>query len=179
VLRTLGIVLLASILVPLAGCDLSTNTDYDTNADFTSLKTYAWAPLEHKEISGLMNQRIVQAIDEQLQAKGLSQTKSDPDVYVTYHGDDNERVVLDTTHYGYHYGPGWYWGGGGIATSTTQVRTYREGTLIVDIYNAAEKQLIWRGTVTGTISENPQQVAKTISKGVQKLFKKYPPKKKS
>jgi len=66
-----------------------------------------------------------------------------------------------------------------MSTSTTHVRTYRQGTLIVDMYKADQKQLIWRGTVTGTISDNPQQVAKDIPKGIQKLFKKYPPEKKS
>jgi hypothetical protein len=83
--------------------------------------------------------------------------------------------VVDTTHYGYGYGAGWYWRGyGGISSSTSRVRTYKEGTLIVDIYRAAEKELIWRGTVTGTVSENPQK-EKNINKGVAKVFKKFPP----
>ena len=108
--------------------------------------------------------------------KGMKMVESDPDVYVTYHGDDNEQVVVDTTHYGYGYGGGWYWGGyGGMGTSTSRVRTYKEGTLIVDIYKAAEKELIWRGTVTGTVSENPKENEKKINKGVAKVFKKYPP----
>lgn len=173
-LRHTALVAVSFLLILQAGCDFSTTADYDRNAAFNNLKTYAWAQQEHGEISDLMHRRIVQAIDEQLQAKGLTQTSSDPDVYVTYYGDDNERVVLDTTHHGYGYGPGWYWGGG-LSTSTTQVRTYREGTLVVDLYKAAEKQLIWRGTVTGTISDNPQKVARAISKGVEKLFKRYPP----
>ena len=125
-----------------------------------------------------MHKRIIQAVDEQLQAKGFSQTQSDPDINVTYHGDDNEKIVIDTINYGYRYGPRWHHRGG-ISTSTAQVRTYKQGTLIVDIYSASEKQLIWRGTVTGTISDNSQKNAKSISKGVEKLFKEYPPKKKS
>ena len=63
--------------------------------------------------------------------------ESDPDVYVTYHGDDNERTVIDTTHYGYGYGPGWFWGGyRGVSSSTSRVRTYTEVTLIVYIFKA-------------------------------------------
>jgi len=177
-LRTIQVVFLSLLLVSFVGCDFSTSVDYDMDADFAGLKTYAWAEQEHAEISELMQRRIVQAVDEQLQAKGFSQADSNPDVYVTYHGDDNEQYVLDTTNYGYGFGPSWYWGGG-MSTSTTQVRSYREGTLIVDMYSAAQKQLIWRGTVTATLDDNPQQVAKDISKGVQKLFKKYPPQKKS
>ena len=157
-------------------CDLKTSVDYDRTADFSEIKTYAWAGREHPEVTDIVHKRVLAAIDSQLELKGMKIVDSDPDVYVTYHGDDNERVVVDTTHYGYGYGRGWYWGGyGGIRTSTSRVRTYKEGTLIVDIYKAAEKELIWRGTVTGTVSENPKENEKKINKGVAKVFKKYPP----
>jgi hypothetical protein len=78
---------------------------------------------------------------------------------------------------GYGYGPGWGWGGGGMGmgSSTTTVRTYEEGTIIVDIYRADDKQLVWRGTVTGTISDDPKKNEKNIVKGIAKLFEKYPP----
>jgi len=175
--RILKILLLAFSVLGLllaAGCEFSTSVDYDQNADFSSFKTYAWSEQKHPEVSELVHKRIVQAVEVELQAKGLSQAESAPDLYVTYHGDDNEVMVLDTTHYGYRYGPGWYWGGG-VGAYSTQVHTYKEGTLIIDIYKAAEKEMIWRGTVTGTISDNPQKNAKTIHKGVKKIFKKFPP----
>jgi len=65
-------------LMTLVGCDLSTTADYDQDTDFTSLKTYTWAEDDHPEISDLMHRRIIEVIDEQLQAKGFSQTESDP-----------------------------------------------------------------------------------------------------
>jgi hypothetical protein len=163
-------------LLLLIGCDLKTSVDYDRNADFSVVKTYAWAGRQHPEVSDITHKKIVSAVDAQLSLKGLKQVQSDPDVFLTYHGDDNERTVVDTTHYGYGYGAGWYWGGyRGMSSSTSRVRTYTEGTLIVDIYRAAEKELIWRGTVTGTVSENPQKNEKNINKGVAKVFKKFPP----
>ena len=63
----------------------------------------------------------------------------------------------------------------GMSTSTSRVRTYTEGTLVVDIYRADKKELVWRGVVTATLDENPRKVEKKINKGVAKLFKKYPP----
>jgi hypothetical protein len=68
------------------------------------------------------------------------------------------------------------WGRSPLTAS--QVRTRKEGTLVIDIYNTAEKMLIWRGTVTGTISEDQRENAKKIGKGVEKVFDKYPPKEK-
>ncbi len=168
------------LLVPflfVLGCDLKTGIDYDREADFSQISTFGWTGKQHPEINDLVHNRIVGALRSQLEAKGLSEVESDPEVFVTYYGDDNERTVIDTNNFGYGYGPGWGWGGGGMGmgSSTTTVRTYKEGTIIVDMYRAEDKQLVWRGTVTGTISDNPQKNEKNIVKGIAKLFEKYPP----
>ena len=85
-------------------------------------------------------------------------------------------MALDTTSFGYGYGPGWYWGGmGGMGTSTTQVRTYTVGTLIVDIWDIKAKQLIWRGIASDSLSDNPQKNQEKAAKALAKIFEKYPP----
>jgi hypothetical protein len=158
------------------GCDLETSVDYDHAADFSGIQTYAWSGEQPAEVNDLVHKRIINAIDDQLRIKGLTQVESDPDVYIIYHGGRSEKVVVDTTHHGYRYGTGWRWRRyGGTGTSTSTVRRYKEGTLIVDIYKAAEKELIWRGTVTGTVENDPDEKEKKINKGVAKLFEKYPP----
>jgi hypothetical protein len=164
------------------GCSSrSVNFDYDRSADFSSFKTYAWhdGELSIKEEDPLGHQRIMDAVDRQMSAKGFSKVSSNPDVYVTYNGEDNEQVRMDTTHMGYDYGPDWYWGGGfgmDMGTSTTQVRTYLEGTLVVDIWDANKKQLVWRGVGSDIVSDNPESNAKKIDKMVADMFKRYPPK---
>jgi hypothetical protein len=165
-------------------CDLKTTVDYDRTADFSAVKTYAWAGREHPEINDLDHRRVISAVDSQLSQKGLQLVESNPDVYVTYFTDDDEQVVVDTTHTGYGYGPDMYWdpywgGGMGMGSSTSRVHTYTKGTLVVDLYSADEKQLVWRGAVTATVSEDPKKVEKQINKGVAKLFEKYPPAEKS
>jgi len=158
------------------GCDPDTTVDYDHAADFSSFKTYAWAGEQPPEVNDITHKRVINAIDDQLGIKGLTRVDSDPDIYILYHGGHSERVVVDTTHHGYGYGAGWRWRGyGGMGTSTSTVRRYKEGTLIVDLYKAAEKELIWRGTVTGTVENDPKKKEKKINKGVAKLFEKYPP----
>jgi len=178
IIGTTSLLLLAVALLFTAGCDLTANADWDQNVDFSAIKTYQWAGQKPNALSDLAHKRIVAAVDEQLQAKGLSQTQSGPDVYIIYYGDSDKKVMVNTDSYGYGYGPGWYWGGGGMRGSTTTVSTYQVGTLVIDMYSTAKKELIWRGTVSGTISDNPQKNAKLIQKAVEKVFKKYPPKKK-
>ena len=53
----------------------------------------------------------------------------------------------------------------------------RPGTVGVDMYDAAKKELVWRGSATKTIDPgaNPQKRQSNIKKGAAKLFKKYPP----
>ncbi len=174
--RKVFLLLLVPFLFTL-GCDLATSVDYDREADFSQVSTFGLTGERNPEVNDLVHNRIVNALRSQLEAKGLREVDSNPDVFVTYYGDDNERTVIDTMNTGYGYGPGWGWGGGGMGmgSSTTTVRTYKEGTIVVDIYGAGSKQLVWRGTVTGTISDDPKKNEKNINKGIAKLFEKYPP----
>ena len=52
--------------------------------------------------------------------------------------------------------------------------TENRGTLVVDLSN--NKQLIWRGVASDTLSDKPDKNAHKIEKAVEKLFKSYPPK---
>jgi hypothetical protein len=163
------------------GCSSrSVNFDYDRSADFASYETYAWHEGEQsiQEEDPLGHQRVMDAVDQQMSAKGLSKVDSSPDVYVTYNAEDNEQIRMDTTYMDYGYGDDWYWDDGmgmGMGSSTTQVRTYNQGTLVVDIWDAEKKQLVWRGVGTDTVSANPESNAKKINKVVADMFKRYPP----
>ena len=48
-----------------------------------------------------------------------------------------------------------------------------KGTLIVDVWNAAEKSLMWRGTSTDTLSDKPEKNEKKINKGMKKMFEEF------
>jgi Putative metallopeptidase/Domain of unknown function (DUF4136) len=53
------------------------------------------------------------------------------------------------------------------------VRQYRDGTLIIDLIDAATKQMVWRGTTTDSF--DPGAEAKTVSKAIEKTLAEYPP----
>jgi len=65
---------------------------------------------------------------------------------------------------------------GGMATATSS--TISVGTLVLDIYDPAVKQLVWTGRATKTLdpSKDPQKIQKNIDKAMAKLLKNYPPK---
>jgi hypothetical protein len=65
--------------------------------------------------------------------------------------------------------------GGMGGTSTTTVDEYTVGTLVVDIFDAKSKQLVYRGTATDELSNKPEKNAKKLAKASDKLFKDFPP----
>ena len=111
-------------------------------------------------------------------SKGLRKGTSKPDVYVAYYGAHAERVSINPTHSGYgsRYGYGYYghWGGT-MGGSTTSVSRYTVGSLVVDMWNAGSKQLMWRGTAEDTVSENPSKNEDKVVRAVNRMFLEFPP----
>lgn len=139
-------------------------TDSDPAAPFATYKTYAWTPGTAADVS-LTEQRIHDGVNAQLQGKGMTQVDSNPNVFVATHVTTHAvpQVIADG------FGP---WGfGGGMAT----VQTYTEGLLIVDLYDATTKKMVWRGVATATVSSKPEKNAQKIDKSLMKLFARYPP----
>lgn len=147
------------------------NVDFDDQADFSKYRSYAYQPGVAVP-NPLMDERIVNAIAEQLSLKGFTKAEENPDVYVTYHASGKQEVRVTATSHGYGYRRGW--SGGGTTTGSTH--TYLKGTLVVDIWDAETKKLVWRGTATDTVSDKPEKNEKKINKSMEKMFKKYPPK---
>ena len=60
---------------------------------------------------------------------------------------------------------------------TGQTSTIAVGTLLIDLYDPATKQLVWRGDGTKTIDikKNPDKNYRNLQKAVAKLLKNYPP----
>lgn len=156
---------LTVLLIAVPGLAQKTTVDYDEDADFTTMSTYSWqvgTPIPNQ----LMDQRVIAAVDYHLSMLGYVKTDGTPDVYVTYHAATQEQQSISTTGYGYGGGRRYRRHGGGMASSTSRVHTYVKGTLVVDIWDAAEKSLMWRGTSTDTLSDKPEKNEKKINKGM-------------
>jgi hypothetical protein len=59
-----------------------------------------------------------------------------------------------------------------MGTITPQQST--AGTLIVNLYDAKAKQLVWRGIAQGTLSNSGDKNQNLVHKAIEKMFKKYP-----
>ncbi len=107
-----------------------------------------------------------------MSAKGLTKTDADnADLDVAYQVGTQEQK--DWSAYG--TGGGLRWGGG---MASAQSSTITIGTLVLDIYEPTNKQLVWTGRATKTLepSKDPQKNQKNLDKAMAKLLKNYPPK---
>jgi hypothetical protein len=91
----------------------------------------------------------------------------------------HNQQTLNTFYDG--FGGGWGWrrfgggGFGGLGEATTTTETYKVGTLVVDLFDAKSKQLIWRGNSSDTLSNNSNKNIQNLDKDVAKMFKQFPP----
>jgi len=151
--------------------------DFDKAADFTKYKTFA-IKLGTSWNNPLGEKRVLAEIQQGLTEKGWTATTDDAkaDAIVVLHGATEKQKSLNTFYSGGYGGYGWRGGwGGGMGSSTTTVDEYTVGTLVVDIFDAKSKQLVYRGTATDELSNKPEKNAKKLAKASDKLFKDFPP----
>src|ERR1700732_1224215 len=157
-----------------AASEQQVKTDYHRTANFAQYKTYSWENVKTKD--PLDVGRIKSAVNAALAAKGWTQVDSGGDVSIVAMEITQNQQTLNTFYDG--MGGGWGWrrfGGGGFGEATTTTETYKVGTVVVDLFDAKTKQLIWRGSESDTLSNNSEKNIKNLDKGVDKMFKKFPP----
>ena len=177
-------ILVVSLLLVMGSCAV---TDVDRTADFAQYKTYTWGkpasqvndPVYKSE---LISKNIERTIESELTKKGIVESKHNPDFIITYTTATKEKQQWRSGAYGmagpffipmYRY---YYWGGYGSPYSwnyASQQSTFTEGTLIIDIKDSRTKELVWRGTVKGTV-DNISALEKQVQKAVKAIMKKYP-----
>jgi hypothetical protein len=149
-------------------------TDYDRSANFAQYKTFSW---EHvKTQDPLFVDRIKNAVNSVLVTKGWTEVESGGDVSIVAMQMTQNEQTLNTFYDG--FGGGWGWrrfGGGGFGEATTTTETYKVGTLVVDLFDAKTKKLLWRGNSSDTLSNNSNKNIQNLDKGVEKMFKQFPP----
>lgn len=147
--------------------------------DFDQVNTFMWQSIDEAQMSAanpFMHSLIKNLLAAELATSGLTEVTANPDVYVTYYGSTETEVQLRTDSYGYSYGGygmgGWgYYGYGaaGPISSTTRQVEIRHGTLVVDIWDAATRELVWRGTVTDVMSSDAEKNERLVTKAISKL----------
>ena len=165
----------AASLAALAACStLRTTADWDPARDFSKYATFAFKAVR-PEPDEIVSERVKRSIESALVAKGLRRDDTSPDLKVVTHYRLRRDKQFVTYNSGWGYGWGWR-GGGGV--TTTQVRNIPVGMLIVDLVDAKEKELVWRGTAADTVKDDtPAEKEQELREAMTKMFEGFPPKK--
>lgn len=174
---------LALMLALLGGCAVTPPFEYDQQADFGELDTFAWlAPEYDREDvsvshpvleSPLLGQRVRRAAVDVLEGKGYRLVDENPDFYVTYHTAQNERERRSASYIQIGYGRYDPFFGTGVLLDMTP-RSFQEGTLIVDIVDARTDQLIWRGWRDAYLTQHNFE-QEQVNEAVSHILSAFPP----
>jgi len=185
--KVLFIAIVGVLMATSAAMAQDVRYNFDKNTDFSRFKTYEWVILKDAtKLDNLADQQVKDAVDVQLAAKGLTKVDSDSaDLYVGYQAAVGQEKEFTSYNTGWGYGGGWYgggWYGSGMGSGTTyaSTTTIYVGQLALDMYDSANKDLVWRGVVSKTLDTEakPEKRQKNLTKAMKKLFKNYPPVKK-
>ncbi|HNP24328.1 MAG TPA: DUF4136 domain-containing protein [Panacibacter sp.] len=179
-IATICILAIACSSIISCGSVVKVSSDYDRTADFSKYKTFGFYQLSDKSesVSELNKTRIINAIKAELTKKGLTENDQNPDVLVnaTTILENKKSVSSNTNYYGYggYYRP-YAWGPGFSGTTTYNVYDYKDGSLIIDIVAASNKQLLWQGTGNKEIDKPSKDPDHDIAEAVAKILSNFPP----
>ena len=173
-MKLLKVLTLVLLFITASCSSVRVTTDYDTKADFSNYKTFAFYKkgIDKVEISDLDKRRILKAVENELVAKGF--TKSDtPDILVNIFTKSRQKVDIYNNHRMYFGWHPWYYG----PNFGMEITKHTEGTLFVDLIDASKKELAWQGIGSGALSysKNVAKKEERIKEFVGLIMAQYPP----
>ena len=154
-------------------------TGYDKAADFAQYKTYAWVERDVPPPNPLLAAIIANNIEVELNQKGLHKVRGNPDLLVSFYGGSTAQGAFAAgdpgfTAYGGAPLPGaTMWSGSASAEAMPHLL---KGTLAVDLVDARQKRLVWRGIANANLAyDDRNKMLEQVNKAVELMFKKYPP----
>ena len=176
----------ATFLMSIVFCTLvqaqKTSAAHDESIDFSNYKTFK---LDDKPgaRNPYVHQLIVQALERELTSRGLTKVDTDPDLRVVYLAATVPNLQVQSVPFYHVVNPAY---SGMVGSATMNMWDVTTGTLVIDLWDNKSDRVVFRGTVTDVLERgasanlqaDAKMVSKPINKGVEKVFKKYPVKRK-
>lgn len=174
-----------AIAALILGCStLEVSQDYDVQTDFSQLRTFAWqndVQPKYDDIrlnSSLLDQRIRRAVEEALVSAGfVKTTRQEAQFLVAYELAVRQRIESQPQS-GIGFGVGMGGPRGGVMVSSgSDVRSYDQGLLLVDVLDPGSGRLLWRGKATDRFVQHsdPEKNTQKINETVIKVMAQFPP----
>ena len=146
-------------------------------------------------INSIVRKDLREGIAAQLTAKGFQEVKTGGDLTVAYYLNAKRRTSITRSEpqygwdYGYGFDPGYGYGFDNerpewdygysfaplVQGASLDVREYEEGTIIIDMYDASTKRLVWRGRGVREIANTQDANSFKVKQTAAKILAKFPP----
>jgi hypothetical protein len=169
----------------LINCGTSVNLDYDEKMNFKGMQTFGlMAPPQEKSgdvrlDTRLVDNRIRQAIESILMAKGCRKVETNADFEVAYQLSVKHQIEGSSS--GISIGVGTYSPGSVFGmrygNPAYDVESYDEGILTIDVLSGPDRHLIWRGSRGRRLYDGstPEKMTRYINKLVAEILQHFPP----
>ncbi|AHM59439.1 hypothetical protein D770_05880 [Flammeovirgaceae bacterium 311] len=187
--NTILIFFLAGLLATACSRTPGAQAEAAAGADFSDYTSYAYLPTGDTASNFLeFDESVIQEVNEEMQARGYRLNRENPDLLVLvnymYQRDTATTRTPIFSRYDY-YRPDiaapptleeYYYARYNTITSVqgSNIREveYSEGTFVIDVIDASNNQIIWRGWSHSAI--DPAALQATIDSYVRNIFEKFP-----
>ena len=188
-MRSSLITLVGGALAITAGACASTlhvDTLAAPNAGFSALTTFrvlrvppprdgrprsdTYDPMVNNSIA---NRALRETITKGFTAQGYTVNELAPDFEVAVYATALEKLDVRMWDYGYPFWPRsrWNWDSQRYMVEHTE---YTQGTVIVDVIRPHDRELLWRGSASARMWEDPPTDVKELQKVAAGIVKKFP-----
>ena len=172
---TLLPMLLVALLTPGASAK-GVKTAHEAGVDYSAYPTFDWRP-GHKGhpdaplAEGSPLDRQLRSIGEKLlRAAGFEKSVSgEPDLWITFYGMLEDIGAVGGVNFELSEHVSWIGDPG-----SHYAHFYQQGTLVVEVVDAASDEVLWRGWASETIKK-PSQLEKKAEKVMSRILKQFPP----
>lgn len=174
----------------LAACASSPKIDVlrSPGLDFADYRQFAFVePLgtDRAGYASLISQQLVFSIRRELELQGFEfvEDAADADFLVNAYTSLDDRIrtrqvtdpYMGNTYWDYRYGMYTVWPGYGATGTRTELDTYSEGHLTIDLIDAQRNVMIWEGTARDEIKGSAKRdVARAVDDAVAQIFQRFP-----
>ena len=157
------------VLVLLSACSVKVVSFENSGADFKSYHTFSVEnPVRKADKASADSERddrLEEAIQKQMESRGYTLSKLG-DLIVEYRVlvERKSDVNIDPLRYR------------GYSTPYYRVskRTYREGILMIDIYDGVTSRLAWQASLDLKINRKSKSTEGAVQASIEKIFETYP-----
>jgi hypothetical protein len=174
------------LFISLTACAPMVSIDYDRSVNFKSLTTFTvqTKPVKVDDDTRIttpfMQERIVNAINNELTNKGYKYKDNNSDVIIKYHIDVVRDLETDESTVSFGFGTSGHHSsiGMGFIIPVGEAYTIDNMVLTIDVVSTKTNKLIWRGTLGYRLDAGatPERYNRMANDLVREILTLYPPK---